>query len=585
MDERILAVAVGLFLLGNGTGFLANDLITDNRINDDQINDDSTIDILGCMYRESINFNENATVDDGTCDYPLPPQGILGCMYEEAPNFDENASVDDGSCEYPPDVVVGCMDSEALNYNETVNVDNGTCRYPEPHVLMIFIDGWRPDSIAAADTPTIDMLMQNSAYSMKMRVEDTTISGSGHSSYLTGVHRDKHNVHNNNFSNSNYEEYPHWFHHLKSANLGKYTAAYHNWWPMANKAFESCAGCVNKLFYGNDAEISEELANDLAVKQMDTATLFLDDMDAAGHGYGFSISVDEYIEAMNVTDERIGIVMDAMFARTNYAEEDWMVIVSTDHGGTGYSHGQNIPEHREVPLIIWGAETPGPIWPNPDAVDIVPTALNHFGIEIDPEWELDGRIVGLEPTGAPNAELGVNLIFNGDAEFERGYAPSGQDVSVPGWTDDGTFTIWTYGTPTYLLIDSPGPEDRGDNYFGGGSNGDSSIYQEINLSAIQTDIQGGNLTYSLAAFLGGYATQDDRMELIIEFFDSEGTVLHTGIMGPVYAEDRDNVTGIFLYQQWNSVPSSSAYVKITMNAYRDSGYCDAYADNLSLTIS
>ena len=222
------------------------------------------------MYRESINFNENATIDDGSCDYPLPPQGILGCMYEEAPNFDENASVDDGSCEYPPDVVVGCMDSEALNYNETVNIDNGTCRYHEPHVLMIFIDGWRPDSIAAADTPTIDMLMQNSAYSMESRVEDTTISGSGHSSYLTGVHRDKHNVHNNNFDDSNYEEYPHWFHHLKSANLGKYTAAYHNWWPMANKAFESCTGCVNKLFYGNDAEISEELANDLAVKQMDT---------------------------------------------------------------------------------------------------------------------------------------------------------------------------------------------------------------------------------------------------------------------------------------------------------------------------
>ncbi|MBO68134.1 MAG: hypothetical protein CL398_07465 [Acidiferrobacteraceae bacterium] len=549
MDERILAVAVGLFLLGNGTGFLANDLITDNRINDD-----STIDILGCMY-------------------------------EEAPNFDQNASIDDGSCEYPPDVVVGCMDSEALNYNETVNVDNNTCRYPEPHVLMIMVDGWRPDSIAAADTPTIDMLMQNSAYSMKTRVDDTTISGSGHSSYLTGVWRDKHNIHNNNFSNSNYEEYPHWFHHLKSANLGKYTAAYHNWYPMADKVFESCAGCVNKLFYGNDTEISEELVNDLAVKQMDAVTLFLDDPDAAGHGYGFSTSVDEYVEAVNMTDERIGIVMDAIFARTNYAEEDWMVIISSDHAGTGTSHGQNIPEHREVPLIIWGAETSGPIWPNPAIVDFAPTALNHLGIEIEPEWELDGRIIGLESTGAPDAKLGVNLIFNGDAEYERGYAPSEQDVSIPGWTDDGSFTIWTYGTPTYLLIDSPGPEDRGDNYFGGGANGDASIYQEINLSAIQTDIGSGNLTYSLSAFLGGYSNQDDRMEIIIEFFDSEGTVLHTGIMGPVYAEDRDNVTGIFLYQQWDSVPSSSAYVKITMNAYLDSGYCDAYADNLSLTIS
>ena len=523
------------------------------------------------------------TVDNDGKD--SSPNEILGCMYRGATNFDENATVDDGSCEYPPDVVVGCMDSLALNYNETVNVDNGSCRYVEPHVLMVLIDGWRPDAIAVADTPTIDMLMQDSAYSMEYRVEDTTISGSGHSSYLTGVHRDKHNVHNNNFGDSNYEEYPYWFHHLKSEDPEKYTAAYHNWQPMATKAFDSCTGCVNKFFTGSDSEISTQLANDLAVEQMDAVTLVLDGMDAAGHCCGFSVSVEEYVEAMNITDEQIGMVIDAIFARTNYAEEDWMIIISTDHGGTGYSHGQNIPEHREVPLIVWGAESPGPIWPNPDAVDAVPTALNHLGVEINSEWELDGRIVGLQPTGPPDAELGVNLIFNSDAEFERGYAPSGQDVSIPGWTDDRTFTIWTYGTPTYLLIDSPGPEDRGDNYFGGGSNGDSSIYQDINLSAIQTDIQGGNLTYGLAAFLGGYSTQDDRMEIIIEFFDSEGTVLHTGIMGPVYAEDRDNVTGIFLYQQWDSVPPSSAYVKITMNAYLASGYCDAYADNLSLTIS
>ena len=62
MDERILAVAVGLFLLGNGTGFLANDLMADDRINDDEIIDESSPDILGCMYRESINFNKNAII-------------------------------------------------------------------------------------------------------------------------------------------------------------------------------------------------------------------------------------------------------------------------------------------------------------------------------------------------------------------------------------------------------------------------------------------------------------------------------------------------------------------------------------------
>ena len=574
LDMRSLSYLVVLLLLsGSLTGCTSSP--------------DDTETASGCTYPDALNFNESAVTDDGSCEYPEPPEETPGCTYEGATNYDEAATVDDGSCEYPPDPIPGCTDTSALNFNATADTNDGSCRHIQPHVMMVLLDGWRPDVIAAAHTPTIDMMMQDSAYSMEARVEDTAISGSGHSRFLTGVHRDKHNVHGNSFGDANYQEYPYWFNLLKYERPEMHTAAYHNWLPMANTAldFSVCGYCVDMYVTGSDNSIATQLATDLANQQMDAVTIVIDAPDAAGHGYGFHPSIPQYVAAMNQSDAWLGMIMDAIFARTNYAEEDWMVIISSDHAGSGYGHGYNIPEHRKVPLIIWGAESLGPIWPAPDSVDIVPTALHHLGVEVRAEWGLDGRAVSFEPTGPPDAELGVNLVFNGDAELERGYWPSDQDASIPGWTDNGTLTTWIYGAPTYILMDDPGPSDRGLNYFGGGSGGDSSMHQDIDLSAIQSDIQSRSITYSLTAFIGGYSTQDDCMEILVEFFDSSGNLLLSGGIGPLYAEDRNNTTGIYLRGEIGEVPPSSAYVRVTLNAYLSYGYNDAYADNVSLILS
>ncbi|MBY0261086.1 MAG: alkaline phosphatase family protein, partial [Phycisphaerales bacterium] len=69
-------------------------------------------------------------------------------------------------------------------------------------VLIIGIDGLRPDALAAADAPSIDALIADGAYSAAAQAEDITISGPGWSSMLTGVHRDKHGVTGNSFVGS-----------------------------------------------------------------------------------------------------------------------------------------------------------------------------------------------------------------------------------------------------------------------------------------------------------------------------------------------------------------------------------------------
>ena len=55
----------------------------------------------GCTYKEAINYDETAQIDDGSCILREP---ILGCTYEDATNYNTDAEVDDGKCEFPEPV-------------------------------------------------------------------------------------------------------------------------------------------------------------------------------------------------------------------------------------------------------------------------------------------------------------------------------------------------------------------------------------------------------------------------------------------------------------------------------------------------
>ncbi|MCK4828357.1 hypothetical protein KA005_72175, partial [bacterium] len=61
---------------------------------------------------------------------PEPP--TKGCTDPEALNYNPEATIDDGSCTYPEPDIEGCTDSEALNYNPEATIDDESCTYPEP---------------------------------------------------------------------------------------------------------------------------------------------------------------------------------------------------------------------------------------------------------------------------------------------------------------------------------------------------------------------------------------------------------------------------------------------------------------------
>lgn len=87
----------------------------------------------GCTNKFAINYDQWATVNDGSCTYPnTPPSIIPGCMDTKADNYDQTATWMDGSCKYPPapaGEIPGCTDPNSVAPNPAATWNDGSCVY------------------------------------------------------------------------------------------------------------------------------------------------------------------------------------------------------------------------------------------------------------------------------------------------------------------------------------------------------------------------------------------------------------------------------------------------------------------------
>ncbi|MBA3313985.1 MAG: alkaline phosphatase family protein [Planctomycetota bacterium] len=283
----------------------------------------------------------------------------------------------------------------------------------ERKVLFIGIDGCRPDAIAKADTPNLDRLIKEGAYSTNTSIlgprecGNETVSGPGWSSIYTGVWADKHGVKDNEFEGSNYDRYPHFFSLLRQKRPDAITAAFCDWKPIADKIVSQATvnECPTEELKGAEAyvaadeKLAQQAAEFLKSEDADVVCVYFGQVDETGHAKGFHPTVPEYVAAIETVDRHLGALLQAIAARPHAADEEWLVVATTDHGGQGLRHsdGHKIDEIRRVFLLASG---PGVKKANGDPqtyiVDAVPTALAWLGVEIDPKWELDGTAFGAE---------------------------------------------------------------------------------------------------------------------------------------------------------------------------------------------
>ena len=274
-------------------------------------------------------------------------------------------------------------------------------------VLLIGLDGVRVDILAAATTPNIDALIANGTFSDDAQTRPRTVSGPGWSSMLTGVWSDKHLVNSNDFTGNDYATYPDFLTRLEQTDSSFSTFAVVDWAPLGRAISGGPLigdGIDVKIVFNSGSDAGYPLADSQSVaaasafltfQNPDAAFVYLGNIDEVGHSTN-SLSA-EYLAAIEIADAQVGALVAALERRPSYAAEDWLILMSTDHGRRDDGgHGEPSLQERTIFYLASGpSASKGVPDSAPEIVDIALTALAHLGVTLDPAWNLDGRVVGL----------------------------------------------------------------------------------------------------------------------------------------------------------------------------------------------
>ena len=84
----------------------------------------------------------------------------------------------------------------------------------------------------------------------------------------------------------------------------------------------------------------------------DFVFIVYEDTDSAGHDSGFSYNNPVYKDAFKTEDAYGYEVIKAIEARETYDTEDWLIIVTSDHGGVGTGHGGPSIQERMTFVVM-----------------------------------------------------------------------------------------------------------------------------------------------------------------------------------------------------------------------------------------
>ena len=247
-------------------------------------------------------------------------------------------------------------------------------------VLIIGIDGTMPSAVAVARTPNLDALKSNGCHSVRVVTHPVTHSASCWSSMFTGVWGDKHLVNDpgNSFTGNQFSNYPSFFKHLETANSNLNTLAFARWAPMLTAVPDADV----QMSFASDTAVTDETCRRLTNSNPDVMWMLLLDVDSAGHASGWGPTVSNYVRSIEIADGRVGQIIGALTRRASYTNENWLVIVQTDHG----EHDHPDPERSRIVFSIYSGPSAarGAIWPAPSIVDVCATVLTHMGVPIQP---------------------------------------------------------------------------------------------------------------------------------------------------------------------------------------------------------
>jgi predicted AlkP superfamily pyrophosphatase or phosphodiesterase len=257
---------------------------------------------------------------------------------------------------------------------------------PQPgikHVVIISIDGLRPDALDLADAPNLDNLRARGAYSPNAKTVGVSATLPGHASMLSGMTPEKHGL--------------------------LWSLPYIGWCGMNGPTLFSVAhdagletamvvgkqklsylalpNTVDKLVSADvhDTEVKDRTIELIRGGLPDVLFIHFPDTDWVGHAYGW-VSTNQ-LQSIAFVDGLIGQILAALESE-GYLEST-LLIVTSDHGGHGFGHGDDSPVDRTIPWLAVGPGVPPGVILTRDVniYDTAATALYALELPIPEIWD------------------------------------------------------------------------------------------------------------------------------------------------------------------------------------------------------
>jgi hypothetical protein len=250
------------------------------------------------------------------------------------------------------------------------------------HVVILSIDGCRPDAFAAAKARNLMKFAADSARATKAFTIPLSLTLPSHSSMLSGYDMERHGVDwNVPDPERGYIKVPTIFAVAHKAGLR--TIMIMGKGKFLTLQLPESLDEVHEVG-GDEAGITDQAIFVARKRNFDLMFIHFPNPDLTGHMFGWMSN--EYLTRVAAVDVLFGKLLEALPADTT-------LIVTADHGGHDLGHGADIDVDRHIPWMMKG---PGirkklAFSRRVETMDTAATALRVLGLSLDPAAQ--GKVI------------------------------------------------------------------------------------------------------------------------------------------------------------------------------------------------
>ncbi|MFN8457849.1 MAG: alkaline phosphatase family protein [Anaerolineae bacterium] len=214
-------------------------------------------------------------------------------------------------------------------------------------IVLVMIDGVRPDALALANCPNLNRLRSQGAWTLSASSIMPSMTLPCHMSIFHSVTPGRHGITTNEWQPMA-RPLPGLVDLARLA--GRRCAFFYNWEQLRHV---SQAGSLHFSYFrdnaytdlvNGDQVIAAEAVRYIASDQPDFVFVYLGTVDIVGHLSGWMSP--EYLAQLERVDKALGTLLAGLPAEST-------VLLQSDHGGHERTHGTESPEDMTIPWLVW----------------------------------------------------------------------------------------------------------------------------------------------------------------------------------------------------------------------------------------